>query len=81
MELECRQQAEHGFGNLDCDSRKVLVLGHGVAWQTVEAAPDTLQLPGSGQTCQHHPRRADGVQVAGAQEALLVEQGKSALGM
>ena len=55
------------------------MLGNRAAGQSVETAPDTLQLAGGRQARKHHPWSTDSVQIAGAQQFLLLEQVKDAL--
>jgi hypothetical protein len=50
-------------------------------WQAVQPASDSVQNASGGQARQDDPGRIDGVQIAGAQQPLLVGQIKDALGV
>jgi hypothetical protein len=81
VELQRREQAEHGLRHLCGDGHQTLVFGPVGVRQAIEAATDLFQLASSGQARQDDPGRVDGAQIAGAQQPLLAGQIEDALGV
>ena len=79
VKLQRGEQAEYRLRYFNGYRSQAFVLGDRAAGQSVETSPDTLQLAGGRQARKHHPWCTDSVQIAGAQQFLLLEQVKDAL--
>ncbi|BAP88789.1 succinate dehydrogenase flavoprotein subunit [Burkholderiales bacterium GJ-E10] len=81
VKLECGEQAEHGLWHPGGDKGKTLEFRYLCAWQTVKTTPDPFQQSCGSHAREDDPGRADGVQIAGAQQPSLASQIKDALGV
>jgi len=79
VELQRRQQAEHGLRRLGRHHHEAFVFRDRMTGQAIEAAPDPVQQASGDQARQDDPGRVDGVQIAGAQQSLLAGQIEHAL--
>jgi hypothetical protein len=79
MERQGRKQAEHRLRHFGGHSDQAFMLGSLTAGQPVDAAPGLLKLAVGCHACEDDPGCPDCIQIAGAQDALLLEQIKDAL--
>ena len=66
VKLQRGEQAEYRLRYFNGYRSQAFVLGNRTTGQSVETAPDSLQLAGGRHARKHHPWCADSVKIAGA---------------